>query len=726
MTFAATRLWGPRPTRRLGVWLYVVATACTNAAPPSEGGGAVAPLGSGEADKKASGKPEPATIPLYVLMGDEADIRAKGTIRFLVSGGADYLPRAGDPRTAERELARGLAEKLDLQPVFIPVESRDQLIAELNAGHGDVIVDSMTVNAERSAQVAFSRPLRFVKQVIVTSVKDDSIKSIEQLAGKTVTVRASSAYAATLKALAPKVSVAIKPASELLDTFALIQAVGRGEEKVTIADSDILQAALQFESGVKVAADLTDKDPIAWAVRKNAPQLKSAIDSFIMEKSLTEHQNDIYKADLEEIKKRKVLRVLTRNSSTTFFIYRGEQLGFEYELARELAKHLDVRLEIIVPPSRDALYSYLREGRGDMLAAGLVVTDERLAEFQPSPAYNRVSELLVVSSKDTAIQSLADLKGKKVSVRKSSSYYQTLLPLQAKHGFEIELVAEDVETEEILDDIAAGKRFATLADSNIVDIELAYNADVRSIGPVGEPRDQVWWMRKDQPKLEAEVATFVKKTYKGMFYNMTVNKYFKNAKNMKNAGGSERSDDSGSLSPYDRLMQKYSKQYEFDWRLMTSQMYQESHFDPNAKSWVGALGLMQVMPRTGAELKIDNLPDPEQGIHAGVKLMAKYSQQFADDTIKEKDRIRFTLAAYNCGPGHVQDARRLAADQKLNPNKWFGNVEKAMLLLQKPEFAKKARYGYCRCSEPVKYVSEIQTRYDAYSKLVPLEIPSIK
>lgn len=686
--------------------------------------GTSAGSGPDVAAAKVATRTEPDKIPRYELLGDEEDIRKKGTIRFLVGGGSDYLPRSGDPRARERELALSFAEKIDLQPVFIPVESRDQLMAELNAGHGDIIVDSMTVTKERAEQVAFTRPLRFVKQVIVTGAKDESIKELADLNGKTVTVRPSTAYATTLKALAPKINVTIKPAPETADTYALIQSVARGEEKITIADSDIFNAALGFEQGAKVAADLTDKDPIAWAVRKNATQLKSKLDAFIMEKSLTDHQNDVYKADLDEIKKRKVLRVLTRNSSTSFFIYRGEQLGFEYELARELAKQLDVRLEVIVPPTREALLTYLREGRGDLVAAGLVATPERTAEFAMTSAYNKVSELLVVSAKNTEIQTLADMKGKKISVRKSSSYYQTLESLKTQHGFVIDIVPDDIETEEILDDVGAGKRFATLADSNIVEIEVAYNADVRPIGPIGEPRDQVWMMRKDQPQLLAETDAFVKKIYKGMFYNMTVNKYFKNAKNMKNAGGSDRSDDSGSLSPYDTIVQKYSKQYEFDWRLMTSQMYQESHFDPNAKSWVGALGLMQVMPRTGAELKIDNLPDPEQGVHAGIKLMAKYSKSFADDTIKEKDRIRFTLAAYNCGPGHVHDARRLAVDQKLNPNKWFGNVEKAMLLLQKPEYAKKARYGYCRCSEPVKYVSEIQTRYDAYSKLVPLDAPT--
>ena len=148
-------------------------------------------------------------------------------------------------------------------------------------------------------------------------------------------------------------------------------------------------------------------------------------------------------------------------------------------------------------------------------------------------------------------------------------------------------------------------------------------------------------------------------------------------------------------------------------------MYQESRFDPNVTSWVGAKGLMQVMPRRAQELKVADVVQPDTGILAGTKLMARYSALFNNPEIKAKDRIRFALASYNCGSGHVYDARQLAKERGLDPNKWFGNVEKAALL-SKREIARKVRYGYCRCEEPVKYVSQIQSRYDIYVKLVPL------
>jgi membrane-bound lytic murein transglycosylase F len=149
-------------------------------------------------------------------------------------------------------------------------------------------------------------------------------------------------------------------------------------------------------------------------------------------------------------------------------------------------------------------------------------------------------------------------------------------------------------------------------------------------------------------------------------------------------------------------------------------MYQESGFDPKAKSWVGAKGLMQIMPRTAQELRIDNVEVPNNGIMAGTKLMARYSDYFNSPEISAKDRIRFALASYNAGPGHVIDARDLAKEMGLNPNTWFGNVEQAMLLVSRRDIARKVRYGYCRCEEPVNYVGQIQDRYDHYVQLVPM------
>lgn len=652
--------------------------------------------------------------------GDLSAIQRTGALRMIVTG-PDSLQRANDPKREEQALAAAFARKLGLRVVAVVVSDRSQLIPALRGGRGDVIVGSLAITPERAEAIAFTRPVRFVAQEVVVPKSDRGVKKPADLAGKTVTVRASSSYASTLARLQARVKgFEIKPARETDDTFDLIQKVARGEEAVTVADSDILAAALTFEPGVKSAFTLAERDLIAWGLRKENPALKAALDAFLVERALTSYKDRAVRADLDAIRKRGVLRVLTRNSSTTYFLHRGEELGFEYELVREFARTLGVRLELVIPPSREALLTYLREGKGDLVAAGLAATPERRQEFAFSAPYNRVSELLVVPAADKTTRSLADLRGKRIAVRRSSSYYQALAPLQAQHGFELELVPEDEETEDILDAVGEGKRSATVADSNIVDVELTYSDAVRGAGPIGEPRDIAWMFRKDQPQLKAATDRFIRRIYRSTFYNMAVTKYFRNARQMRDAASEERSDKAGQLSPYDPLVKKYAQMYEFDWRLVTSQMYQESRFDPRVRSWAGALGLMQVMPRTARELDVGDVRKPEMGIHAGVKLLARYAGMYRDPEIAEPDRLRFTLAAYNCGPGHVADGRRIAADLKLDPNRWFGHVEKAMPLLAKPRFARAARYGYCRCGEPVKYVSEIQARYDSYSSLIAL------
>src|SRR5262249_15842319 len=259
-------------------------------------------------------------------------------------------------------------------------------------------------------------------------------------------------------------------------------------------------------------------------------------------------------------------------------------------------------------------------------------TAERERRYAISAPYQFVSELLVVPAKDTKTRGLPDLNGKTVSVRKSSSYYETLSNIQERLGLKIAVIPENrepedhlaevsqgneekMEREESVAEVRQGKMAATVSDSNIVQLEQTHNTNIRSVGPIGDVVEVGWVMRQDQPALTAEVDQFMKKLYKGTFYNIMVGKYFKDSKRLREEQA-RRPGRGGALSPYDTIVKKHARTYELDWRLVTAQMYQESQFNPNATSWVGAKGLMQVMPRTGLEMKITNLEDPDQGILA--------------------------------------------------------------------------------------------------------------
>ena len=222
-------------------------------------------------------------------------------------------------------------------------------------------------------------------------------------------------------------------------------------------------------------------------------------------------------------------------------------------------------------------------------------------------------------------------------------------------------------------------------------------------------------VRNTNPNLLAGLNSYIRKEYRQTFYNVIKSKYFTD-KSRKQLYRDERITKDSTLSPYDLIVQNQAKRHQFDWRLITAQMYQESKFDPEAKSFAGALGLMQVLPSTAEELGYSDLTEPKESISAGVDYLNWTKQRF-DEDLPLEERILFALASYNVGYGHVYDARRLAGQLGLDANVWFNNVERAILLLQQPKYYKKARFGYCRGSEPVQYVRSIHQRYLSYIEL---------
>jgi membrane-bound lytic murein transglycosylase F len=377
---------------------------------------------------------------------------------------------------------------------------------------------------------------------------------------------------------------------------------------------------------------------------------------------------------------------------------------------------------MVVPPSRELLIPWLNEGRGDIIAAAMTPSPERkeLVEFTQPYLF---TEQMVVRKAGTFkdLKTPADLKGKKIHVRKGSIYRESLRALEASvGGFEVVEEADDVETEELLARVSAGKIPLTLADSHVIEASKQLYKNIEAAFPLDgtpEPNTPVAFaVRKTSPKLLGLLDEFVKKNYRGLEYNILRKRYFE-AQQSTAVARRERASQSGTISPFDTIIRRHAKKYGFDWRLLVAQAYHESKFDPKAMSWVGARGLFQVMPRTAAEMGYKDLEAPEQGIAAGIEYMGQLFKRF-DPALDLRQRVRFTLAAYNVGLGHVYDARRLAKELGLDPNRWFQNVEKAMLLLEKPEYAKRARNGYCRGSEAVGYVSKIQTSFDAYAKVL--------
>ncbi|WP_426751878.1 transporter substrate-binding domain-containing protein [Myxococcus sp. Y35] len=659
--------------------------------------------------------------------GDMPELQKRGVLRVLVEGTEEeFLPRQGMPKAQDRALLERFGAKHGLTVEFLTVDSFDKLIPLLQEGHGDVIAADLAVTKEREKQVAFTRPLTRVNEVVVGRRGAENLpRKVEDLAGRTVHVRPSSTFAASLRALDKKApGLVIADAPESVDPEHLVWQVSRGEIPLTVVDSHLLAAIETYNTDVEGLFPIATARPLAWAMRLENPKLRTALNTFLVEHALTEYREQRFTGDLDGIRKRGVLRVLTRNSAVSYYLHRGDQAGFDYHLANMVAKELNVRLEVVVPPTFEQLIPWLQEGRGDMIAAAMTDTEARRQLVAFSRPYLYTDEVLVQRVGAPKVESLEALKGKTIHVPTGTSHLATLNALKGVHGFNVVEEPEDQEISALLDRLARGEIPYTVTDSHILAAEQVFRDDVEAAFTLpgqGEPAGKdghygiAFAVRKENVKLREFLDGFVKKTYRGVEYNMTRRRYFEGRRNQPPPTSIATAE--GRISPYDDLVQSYSARYGLDWRLMVAQMFQESRFDPKARSFVGAQGLFQVMPVTGKELGFQKLEDPEQGIHAGVKYMHQMLGRVAPE-IPFKQRLRFALASYNAGLGHVLDARRLAQEQGLDPNKWFGNVEKAMLMLEKPQHFRRARHGYCRGSEPVKYVSEIQTRYGNYVAVV--------
>jgi len=652
----------------------------------------------------------------YVETGDLAEINQHGEVR-LIAPRWDYvseLPRQGTPGAVYHQLAQEFVINLGLEPKWVYVRRFEDLIPTLLEGHGDLIVANLTVTQKRNEQVAFSLPLEQITELVLVANSNDTIRNIDDLKGLTIVIPAGSSYQDTLA----KIDTIVELADSEITPDEIIDLVVDEAADATLMDSNQALSLLHYRDDFHIAFTASETKNIAWATRPDAINLVQALDLFITEHRLSRRQIGPYKVDLPGILEKKTLRVLTRNSPATYFLWKGELLGFEYELAKMLAKHLGVRLEIIVPKPGDDILDWLAAGRGDMIAAGMTITDERINRgFTFSRPYHQVNEVFVTNSDTLVLSSLADLAGRTVVAHPDYSYWDSLNKLKSSGvSFELKPVPFASDTSDIIAGIADGTYEITLADSHLVNLESTYHANLNSNLGLAEPVHHGWVVRNEDPELLKAVNQFLKKGYRGLNFNLIYNKYFVDSR--RSRASSERTFASGTISPYDILVKQGAPVYQFDWRLLVSQMYQESRFDPKARSFAGAVGLFQLLPRTAKQLGFDrdDLVIPEKSVQAGIEYLDWTRDRFSE-TLPIEERLWFALAAYNAGFGHVRDARRLAKQKNWNPDSWFDNVERAILLLSKKEYYSNARFGYCRGSETAKYVRDIRNRYQAYVDL---------
>jgi membrane-bound lytic murein transglycosylase MltF len=420
--------------------------------------------------------------------------------------------------------------------------------------------------------------------------------------------------------------------------------------------------------------------------------------------------------DLDGMAERRMIRVLTTYSKTQYFIDQGTPRGTAYDQGRLLETALNEKLKTgnlkiafqFIPVSRDDLIPALVEGKGDIVMATLTITPERekVVDFT-DPWIAGVDEIVVTGPALPAITSVDDLSGKDVFVRQSSSYFESLTALNERFASEgkppvkLTPAPEELEDEDLMEMAHAG-----LVDVLVVDNHKAWfwqrvwptlkiypTVTLRRGGQIA------WAIRKNSPQLKAALNTFLDANgAESLNARMILRRYLLNTQYVSAAAADASRKRFLALVS---LFRKYGSQYSMDWMLMAAQGYQESRLDHRARSRVGAIGVMQVMPATGRDLKVGDITKLEPNIHAGIKFMRSIvDRYYANEPMDEVNKVLFAFAAYNAGPGRVRQLRREAAARGLDQNVWFNNVERIA----------SERIG----RETVTYVSNIYKYYVTY------------
>jgi membrane-bound lytic murein transglycosylase F len=435
--------------------------------------------------------------------------------------------------------------------------------------------------------------------------------------------------------------------------------------------------------------------------------------------------------DLQEIKKRGYINALVDNNSISYFIYKGQSMGYEYELLNLLAKQLGVDLKITITTGVERAIDQLNRGEGDILAFPLTVTKDR-NEYLAFTKPHFLSRQVLVQRKPEnwrkmtldeiqyhLVQDAVELIGKEVYVLPGTSFEKRLINLSDEIGGDI-IIKKDTsiaESESLIRKVAMGEIDYTVTDHMIANVNSSYYPNLDVSLPLSVSQQVAWATRKNSPDLLAAMNDWLLKVKKEPTFMVIYNRYYKNPRTSLLRLKSDYSSLGGNkLSPYDTLIKIGAEKLGWDWRLLASLVYQESNFAPAGESWAGARGLMQLMPSTAKRFGASDLDDPRQSLAAGVGYLKYLDGYWYAKVPDPNERIKFILASYNAGLSHIIDARKLAEKHGKDPAVWEGNVESMLIRKSDPKYYRDPLVvaGFCKCEEPVNYVRDILDRYNEY------------
>ena len=419
------------------------------------------------------------------------------------------------------------------------------------------------------------------------------------------------------------------------------------------------------------------------------------------------------------------LSVGTLYSPTGFFILKGDTMGYDYDLICDFARSHGIALRFKVARSMPALLEMLKKKNVDVLACEVPVTAEYKSRVQHCGAVNETYQVLVQHSGVGLIHDVTQLIGRDVYVEKGSKYESRLRNLDNEVGGGINIHAVEGEAAvptELIQRVSRREIPFTIVDSDIAQMNLTYYDSINIQLRVGFEQRSSWAVSKRNQWLADSINEWAASLDAQEYSKQALKHYFEMNRGPK--PDSIKVDTMavtppGGISPYDPVFKKYAQEIGWDWRLLAAIAFSESGFNPNATSWMGARGLMQVMPKTARSFGVNesDLGNPEVSVRVATKILKELDGIMRSRT-GAADRIKFVLASYNAGSGHVTDAIALARKFELNPRVWNENVEQAMLWKMDPEYYNDSvcSNGYCRGTEPVDYVVKVLNCYENYKK----------
>ncbi|MDX9729678.1 MAG: transporter substrate-binding domain-containing protein [Bacteroidales bacterium] len=444
--------------------------------------------------------------------------------------------------------------------------------------------------------------------------------------------------------------------------------------------------------------------------------------------------NSVPARDLGAILAEGKIRAVTNVNQTSYFIYKGEPMGFHFELLKKFADHQDLELEIITSNDIDEALGYLQSGAADLVAIGLSVSADRKEMMRFTEPLIQATQVLVQRrpagwnrmTADEIAENLVinqlDLAGKTVYVQKGSSYAQRLYNLERESGMDIGVIEVPFDAEELARQVARGEIEYTVCDDYMSNIIGSLYPELDLSTPVSFPLNIAWSVRKDGTDgLVAELNRWITGFKTTREYARLERKYFSGSRPASIAGSEYfATNGGGKVSPFDDIIKKCSESIGWDWRLVAALIYQESRFNPSVISPRGAYGLMQVMPETGQHFGLDVTHSVENNILAGISYIRMLDGLFDDWVSDPDERVKFILASYNAGHGHVIDAIRLAEKNGLDTGKWEDNVALFLERKSDPVFYGDPVVRNGRLKQGVQvnaYVADILKRYEHYRNI---------